>query len=521
MNHKISKISKIENSSKLFNFTQEFFLLQYRELALILLLLLFIMTIVLTNLTSYPAISGWDEGMYLSFAKNLANFGEYATNNGNTFERLLPAGGTGPTLIVPVALALSLGGNLLAARLVIVAYFLIALAGAYILVKSIGNSTAAMLSILVFLIAGYKSYDTIWLARQVLAEIPAMAFLLFGIWMWYKSWQNGLKYLIAGSLLIGLSVITKNQLIWTLIPIFLLIYLIDRFYYRQLRWYHTIVPVLCIALAYGAWFLTSIWIVGSAELQTYMDAQKALTNATFLNVSLHRWVNNLKFIKESDQWIIILISIGYCIYKCRTRTLAGLTNLILPLFAIVSTLTFIILNIPWPRYLYLPLAFSALCTGLAIYDFALYLNKVLKTKKALAFPVVILIIGSLIGPRIINDVNLIFTADDTNAIQFVNLIDQKIPKNAKVFGWEWELYFYTDRELYHPPFILFPTMIDQVYNGRNNNPILQQPRIPADTDYLIIGPFASDTQVFTAELNKYQNKLIFNVGPYYLYKLNP
>ena len=41
----------------------------------------------LTNLATYPTISGWDEGMYLQFAHNLAYYGQYATRNGDVFER--------------------------------------------------------------------------------------------------------------------------------------------------------------------------------------------------------------------------------------------------------------------------------------------------------------------------------------------------------------------------------------------------------------------------------------------------
>src|SRR5262245_59230570 len=87
---------------------------QRSEIVLLILIGPVILFLVLANLDGYPTISGWDEGMYLQFASNLAYHGEYATRSGDTFNRLIPAGGTGPTLIVPVGLALWLSGDSLA-----------------------------------------------------------------------------------------------------------------------------------------------------------------------------------------------------------------------------------------------------------------------------------------------------------------------------------------------------------------------------------------------------------------------
>ena len=185
------------------------------EVMVIVFILPLVMYLAFINLTGYPTISGWDEGMYLEFAHNLVYHGEYATLNDGVFERLAPVGGTGPTLIIPVGLALWLGNNsLAAARSVMGIYLLMAVASVYALVRQINGSLAAMCGVIFFLVAGYPNYGTLWIGRQVLAEIPALAFTLVGLLIWIESWQRGMGWLIVASVSLALAVVTKNQLIW-------------------------------------------------------------------------------------------------------------------------------------------------------------------------------------------------------------------------------------------------------------------------------------------------------------------
>lgn len=472
------------------------------------------------NLGDYPTISGWDEGMYLQFASNLIHHGEYATRNGATFERLVPVGGTGPTLIVPVALALWLGNdNLVAARLAIVAYLLITLIGVYLLARRIGGQLAAIASIPLFLTAGYGAYDTFWMGRQVLAEIPAFAFLMFGVWAWFKSWNGRLPWLIASGVLTALAVVTKNQFIWVLGPSFALLALIDLFYYGQLRWGQRLVPLAGIIIGYAAWFLLSLWIVEAANRASYLETQKLLTAATFLHLSPQRWLTNLKFFYKSEQWLITLIAIAYGLFRSRSRTQEGLQHVTLPLLAGVSLLNFIGLSLPWARYLYPALALAALCGTIFIADLIGWAGARWKLTSASTTGLLVLIILILTGSNLGQMVQRINAAPDVSTQRFAVQVDQLVPAQANILNWEWEIEFYSQHSFIHPPFRLFPALLDQIYNQRHSA-ILEEPRIPLEANYLVVGPFTSQIHVFDAALMQRNHRLLISEGMYQLYQLD-
>ena len=206
------------------------------------------------NLSRYPAISGWDEGMYLEMAVNTARFGEYATRNGEAFERLQPPGGTGPTLILPVAAAMLVGGfELWVARLVIVAALLVALAGGYRLLRTIGGSFAAVTGTLLLLVAGFPDFDTLGLGRQVLAEVPALAFLLWGLWFWIRSWDGRTRDLVIASALISLAIVTKNQWLIFVTPGLAVVTVVGRLYHGALSWRHGAWPIAATVGTYLGW----------------------------------------------------------------------------------------------------------------------------------------------------------------------------------------------------------------------------------------------------------------------------
>ncbi|MEZ4672502.1 MAG: hypothetical protein R3E39_31760 [Anaerolineae bacterium] len=110
--------------------------------------------------------------------------------NGTTFERLYP-NLMSPTLILPLGIGLSLTQySLVGARLVAALYLLAAVAGICTGETGIWGITA-IISIFLFLMAGHTTFDTPWTGRQGNGEIPALVFLVWGLWAWIKSWHKG------------------------------------------------------------------------------------------------------------------------------------------------------------------------------------------------------------------------------------------------------------------------------------------------------------------------------------------
>jgi 4-amino-4-deoxy-L-arabinose transferase-like glycosyltransferase len=488
------------------------------ELALVVLAVPVVAFLALANLAGYPTISGWDEGIFLQFADNLAHQGELAARNGDNFER--SSCSVGPTVMAPVAGAMWISSNsLIAARLVTAVYLLLALVGVYLLVRSIGGWPTAVAAVFLFLTAGYATYDTLWMGRQVLGEVPAFSFLFFGLWAWLKSLHGNSRWLIVGSLLISLAVVTKSQLILILGPSFVLLGLVDRVYYRQLRWVHSIIPIVAIVLGYVVWWsLLSTWIVSPELRASYLEGQSAIVAVTFLHVGPYRWLGNLRFLYGSEQWPIVLVAIAGGLLYSRRRTLGDLRRLALPLFASVALLGFLCLGLPWARYLYPTQVLVALASALFVGDLVRWAQARWKLASVPAAALLALAIAILSGPRLVQDVQRVVTTHDTSAERFAALVDQVTPPGSIVLNWEWEVEFYSQRSFLHPPSQLHRALIDYFYNQRYS-PILDDPRFPAEADYLITGPYAVETQMFTAALAQQRPHLLVSEGPYRLYQL--
>jgi hypothetical protein len=357
------------------------------------------------------------------------------------------------------------------------------------------------------------------MSRQVLAEAPSFAFMLLGLWVWIKSWSKKSGWLIAATLLIALSVITKNQLIWVLVPGFALIILANRIYYRQLHWTHEFMPLAGIIIGYVIWLAISLWIVGPTDRASYLETQSALTRASFLHVTPQRWLANLKLLFRSEQWLMALAALIYGFWASRKRSRAGFERLVLPLFAGMAMMSFLVMSLPWARYLYPALALTALCSALLITDLTRWLTERRKLNGLLTATLLIVIVMLLAGPRLVQNIYRITTTNDNSAEKFAALVEQRVPADSNVLNWEWEIEFYSRRSFTHPPYLLFPALIDQVYNQRNS-PILEEPRLPPAIDYLIVGPFATETQVFNSALTQRGHQLLASEGPYQLYQLD-
>lgn len=490
------------------------------EIALFIALLPVVLYLCFANLSQYPIISGFDEGIYLQFAQNLAQYKQYASLSGGQFCPLDPVGGTGPTLILPVAAVLTVAqGSLEGARLVMALYLLAAIAGVYLVVRWIDGWLSAALSVLLFLTAGYATYDTLWLGRQVLAEVPALAFFLWGLWAWLKSWRGARGWLYLSAALFALAIITKNQLILLAFPGFFLLAIADHFYYRQLSWTHFVFPLGGFLAGYVSWQLVSWLIVGPAAWPAYVQGVNALTRASFMHFGLSQWKDNLRmFFSSSVPWLLSLATILYGLFLGRKKSLVGLAQVVLPLLAVIALASFLGFDLPWARYLYLPLALVALFGGVFISNASQWIGARLKPTGLWTGTIVIVLMIVSVAPRFVDDFRSICTTNDTDASDFAAALDEKVPQGQEVLNWEWEVEFYSHSDFVNPPYRLFSALVDEEYNQRTDS-ILEQSCIPDDIQYLVVGPFATQIDVFDEEMTTRNPKPLVSVGPYTLYQL--
>ncbi len=475
---------------------------------------------VLFNLDRYPTISGWDEGIFLQFSENLAVHNTLATRNGAIFEQLTPTISVGPTLIAPVSTVLRFSGrDLLAVRLIAAIYLLAAFAGVYFLVTLIFDQRAGLMGILFFLVAGHIDFDTLWLGRQVIGEAPMLAFFFWGLWAWLKSWKrnNDWRLLTLSAILFALAVITKGQLLLLLVPGFAAVALMDIIYYRRLNWLTRLLPLIGALIGYVSWWIVLVPLLADeADRSVFLANQSAMTKA-FLTISPLRIRMNLGYLFKSGQWWT-LAAIPYVFWLSRAHSLMGLRVSVLPVLASLSLLIYIFVHVPWGRYVHTPVMLAGLCMAIAIADITERLGARHAWKPAVRTAVWVTVILMITTPRLAIKTDLILNTNDTSAQEFAALIENHVPPEKEIINWEWEIEFFSNRTFLHPPYALFPAMFDHAYNQRPHA-ILNDPRVPEGVEFLIVGPAATNLQLFREVFAQQPHQIVAQIDDYTLYRL--
>jgi len=203
------------------------------------------------RLACYPQT--WpDELHHLVVARNLGLHGAYASGHPDrglvyfdTYDSV------GPTVIGPIGLLFAVDGvSLGGARAVVACYMLLLCVGVYALIRPRFSAHAALWATACCATA----WGTIFLARSLYGEVPALAWLVWGLVLWRRALSSPKPFMwgIAAGLLFGLAVLTKTVL---LIGgcVFIGLWLFDAFTHRRLSWKHMAAPALGTILVLAAW----------------------------------------------------------------------------------------------------------------------------------------------------------------------------------------------------------------------------------------------------------------------------
>lgn len=476
--------------------------------------------LIFVNLSNYPKISGWDEGIFLEFSGNLAEHGQLATLNGDTFEHLSPTLSVGPTLFLPVSFVLSMfGENLLAARLVVAIYLLIATVGVYFLTSLLFDRRVGLACVPLFLLAGHIEFTTLALGRQVIGESPMLAFFIWGLWAWIKGWHalNKWPWLLLSTALFALAVITKGQLLLLLVPAFLAIAALDLLYYRSLDWYQRLVPMFGTVAGYVlCWMLWIPTLADDASRVVFLENQAAMTQA-FLTLSPWRLRLNAGYFYNTQQWWV-MAAVPYVLWLSRKQTLQGLGHVLFPLLACIALAIYLTVHVPWGRYAQAPLMFGVFCLAVTIADLAVRLGRRREWRPAMVTATWLVVVTLVVVPYLLPKVELVLNTNDSSTETFVALLEEHVPEDEDILHWEWEIKFYSEREYVQPPYSLFVFMFDEVYNRRYHQ-VLNEPRIPEGITYIVEGPAAWNMRLWTKDLETIPHSVVVEVGDYKLYRL--
>jgi len=475
------------------------------------------------NLTSTPE-PWFDEGVHVNAAATLAKTGKYALPDATGLKVLDPGIQVGPTVILPVALSFKLfGQGYWQARGIIVLYGFLALAAYLLVARKVAGIETGLLALALLLAGnGVESSSFVLLSRQVVGEVPALGFLLLGLWCWFKGvetpgkgWlsRSNLFYLTAG-LFFGLSIVTKLQVLLIFVPVWGLLFLADRFYYRQASWKAFILPGLVAVLSYGVWY----------GLQTMLaDPETARQNAEFLRQSFtNRIVGfNPTHIREAlgSLWRNGFLLWGlpgflYGLYLTFQRDRLSLYRAGLVLFSGVWLVWFVGFSVGWPRYSFIGLALLPIWSAKLVVDFTT--GKLLPSRSKWQIYLVGIIFSAWLAFGATATLGDIFNPPPNYLTQFATYLKENVPQAAVVANWEWELDLAAPQNFLHPS----TSTLNEFISAKSDYRPFTYRYIPGSItpEYVVDGLFSNWSAIYLPYLQEHGEKMV-QIGPYALYKV--
>ncbi len=500
----------------------------YEKLLLILLLAL---TLFLStyNLETYPR-TWWDEGKFVQIPRNLVLHGKYATRSVEGF-RMFAVYGTGPAVFLPMAAFFKLFGvGLVQARLVMAAFSLLALAAFYAVARQLYGGRVALVAGWLLVLVVYDPFTSLlFLGRQVLGEVPAFGYLMIGCAIWLRQ-RSGARWpaLVLAGLFWGLAVLAKWIFVMT-VPCLIVLWLADRFYWRQLKHRHFVLPLSVMAAVVAAWFGYMTLTLGTAgAAQVLSQTQDNATSNVFF-VSPDAVLSAVKFLISSRFVVWGMPGLVYVLLlNVRSGRQGEARQWFLPVFVGGWLVWYVFLSLGWSRQAFAPLAIGHLFLAKLLHDlagrFALSLKALaagLRGGDTLVFQrwSLALLLLALLGSSPVQVVEGIVGPQDTGPQDFAAYINRHLPPEVVIESYEYELDILTDHTYHHPPAPLITLATKHVYSGEPYPPGFYD-WLAFEPAYLIVGPFAKWTGIYAPDFAEGHCTLVTSVGDYDLYKVN-
>ncbi len=488
--------------------------------------LILVVVLATYNLQNYPR-TWFDEGMNLDTAKNLAQLGRYGLQSSDGFRQFDSSVQTGPTVLVPVALIFKLFGvGLIQARLVMVAYLLFAAVGMYWTGKQLFDPAVGTVAILVF--ASATQFGPFLNGRDVLGEVPAVAFLCWGAGAFVRARgaKSGALYAGAG-LLFGLAILTKSQFV-LLVPLIPLLWLAgglgaghDRFPVR-----HLFLLVSALILPAALWYMYQLAMLGPDQFLAHMTQMSRQARFSSYVTPLSKTSGSISQLVSSSFGISGAGGLLYVwLITAREDWRGQPERLVLPGFVTLWLAWYVGLSIGWYRYAAPAAMLSSLFVAKLYCDLGRRFTPLGSAQHGLAFrrfladplgTALLVLLAMTLFAGVWQNGLAISKARDDSPEKFAALVTAQVPSNAVVESFEWEIDFLTSRTYHHPPVAMMDDATGVAFLGRSPE-TLKWYQVPPTVSYLIDGPM-SKTGVYRPELQSGEFRRIASYGDYDLYK---
>ena len=486
---------------------------------------LLVMVLFLTMLLYRPAEIPplwFDEGWPLTIARNWVETGQYARflmgNPVSGGSMVKPFSVTGP-----IALSFSLFGiGIWQGRLPSMICIALSMLLIFHLARKLFDPRVAFLTLFVLLFMAGPIHPLI-IGRQAMGEAP-MLFYLLGGYIFLLDYLNGKKIAFLGVIIFwGLALDSKGHVLpfWSVAMIFPLIV---TFLYKQWHYFK----------------LLSLAWVGSFPVYFLMGLiQKVLTNHLPLYEGIHDYFTLRTFVITPD----VRFSSVMSIFLFGIPTLVGLYDSINrtwhefkapatnqpAYFVRLSLLSLIVswfswyalLSLGWARY-FIPISFIG--SIFLAYWMDKFLSKCkplfLGTYKKVVLSRIKIYMGVLFLVLVVS-LNFAYLrihviTGDNYATRVAEYVKQTIDSDAVIETYESELMFLLNNPYHFPPDQVEIELNRRYYLGQDIN-ITYDPT-PVNFRYLIVGPISTMWQLYTPLLQKDQFQMIYELGPYSIYK---
>jgi len=486
------------------------------------------------KLPHYPA-TWFDEGSHLHVPKALVLYGVYADYSSEGFRYYGPSIGVGPTVLLPIAAIFRvLGIGLLQARLVMAVYLLAAVWAFYSLADMLGGKRVAWVATALMFTS--RSVYILYFGRQVLGEVPALAFLAGGLLAWMSAWHRPTPWrLVAGGLLLGLSAVTKSQFLLAIGPTLLGAWLLNAVYYRRLPHRAFLITGTVTASMWTAWQAYLLLFLGPGEASSNLALLRESASAAAAVFSPTLMKESLKELLGLKTYLGALVpAMGYGLWRCAKRDIDGQRWGAVMLLVLVNLTWYVFASVGWIRYAFPGLVLVSIPLAAFLLDMMRGLLGALQQhgRQSAAS-----LVGALMHDRTVpvgvaavvwsaamvamplaqTSWEIISTAGPGEACAMADYLEEHVPHTALIETWQPELGFLTDHRYHYPPPEHLGTAIRHVFlDGRAPAPDY---RFVAEErpDYVLVGAFSNWFAMYPPEvLEDYE--VVAEIGAYTLYQ---
>ena len=461
----------------------------------------------------------------MSVARNWAEAGHYGRLlNGQPVPRGLEAAFP---LTGTIALSFYLFGvGIYPARLVAVVFTLAALFTLYELARRFYGPAVAVATLgCLVLMSSHVDINPIIAGRQVMAELPALLFLLGGYLCFLLAERRPVLYLLPAICFWSVALFTKAQV--------------------QPFWAVSIIAPLALGLYRRRWkfvWLLSTGLIGSIVLLLFLrylwgtlvpaSSVSGLTQLIALVTLKHtRWVVLQETARYGIPTLFGLCWGLWCFLKSGTKleTHKELVHISLLALAVSWFLWYEALSLGWPRYFLPPAFLSSMFVAAMLYDWtnkfdlAYTINRstdllkkfrVDRARTAALFAVLLVAMSSARTLTILYGAFVL--TPDRSVMDTVHYLNTKTPPEALIETYESELFAFLERRYHYPPDQIHVDLIRK--NSFGERVAIQYDPLVNHPDYLVVGAQSRFWDFYDTYLETGDFKLIQKYSRYEIYE---